>query len=122
MVKGVPRKREDKISTWLVKDQTPDGDKMRVCQHGEPDSDHAVSYYRIIEKAGNNLTWLEMEPYTGRTHQLRVHAAYIGHQLSVIQNILKLTRIGSFRAGFRNGCIFMHAAFAFRTRRAASSM
>lgn len=79
--KGVPRKREDKISTWLVKDQTPDGDKMRVCQHGEPDSDHAVSYYRIIEKAGNNLTWLEMEPYTGRTHQLRVHAAYIGHPI-----------------------------------------
>src|SRR5690606_2333772 len=58
LVKGVPRKREDKISTWLVREQTPDGDKMRVCQHGEPDSDHAVSYYRIIEKAGNNLTWL----------------------------------------------------------------
>lgn len=38
LVKGVPRKREDKISTWLVKEQTPDGDKMRVCQHGEPDS------------------------------------------------------------------------------------
>ncbi|MEE9026705.1 RluA family pseudouridine synthase [Brucella melitensis] len=81
LVKGVPRKREDKISTWLVKEQTPDGDKMRVCQHGEPDSDHAVSYYRIIEKAGNNLAWLEMEPYTGRTHQLRVHAAYIGHPI-----------------------------------------
>ncbi len=46
-----------------------------------PDSDHAVSYYRIIEKAGNNLAWLEMEPYTGRTHQLRVHAAYIGHPI-----------------------------------------
>lgn len=81
LVKGLPRKREDKISTWLVKEQTPDGDKMRVCEHGEPDSDHAISYYKILEKAGSGLTWLEMEPYTGRTHQLRVHAHYIGHPI-----------------------------------------
>jgi 23S rRNA pseudouridine955/2504/2580 synthase len=81
MVKGVPRKREDKISTWLVKEQTPDGDRMRIAKHGEDGADHAVSYYRIIETAGQNLTWLEMEPYTGRTHQLRVHAAHIGHPI-----------------------------------------
>ena len=81
MVKGVPRKREDKISTWLVKEQTPDGDRMRIAKHGEDGADLAVSYYRIIETAGQNLTWLEMEPYTGRTHQLRVHAAHIGHPI-----------------------------------------
>ncbi|YBV97322.1 RluA family pseudouridine synthase [Phyllobacteriaceae bacterium JZ32] len=81
LVKGVPRKREDKISTWLVKEATPDGDRMRVCEHGEPDADHAVSYYRVLDTAGRNLAWLEMEPYTGRTHQLRVHAAHIGHPI-----------------------------------------
>jgi len=78
LVKGVPKKREDKISTWLVKDTTPDGDRMRVAQHGERGADHAVSYYRVVEQAAQSLAWLEMEPYTGRTHQLRVHAAYIG--------------------------------------------
>ena len=78
LVKGVPPKREDKISTWLVKEQTPDGDRMRVAKHGEKGADHAVSYYRVIEQAGQTLSWLEMEPYTGRTHQLRVHAAHIG--------------------------------------------
>ena len=78
LVKGVPPKREGRISTWIVREQTPDGDRMRVCKHGEPDSDHAISNYRIIEQAGRNLSWLEMEPYTGRTHQLRVHAAHIG--------------------------------------------
>ncbi|MDA4843827.1 RluA family pseudouridine synthase [Hoeflea poritis] len=77
LVKGVPPKREGRISTWLVKEQTPDGDRMRVCKHGEPDADHAISHYRIIEQAGQWLSWLEMEPYTGRTHQLRVHAAYL---------------------------------------------
>lgn len=78
LVKGVPPKREDKISSWLVKEQTPDGDRMRVAKHGEKGADHAVSYYRVIEQAARALTWLEMEPYTGRTHQLRVHAAAIG--------------------------------------------
>ncbi|MGV0876565.1 RluA family pseudouridine synthase [Martelella sp. FLE1502] len=81
LVKGVPRKREDKISTWLVKEQTPDGDRMRIAKHGEPDADHAVSYYRVVDTAAHNLAWLEMEPYTGRTHQLRVHAHHIGHPI-----------------------------------------
>ena len=78
LVKGVPKKREDRISTWLVKEQTFDGDRMRVARHGEQGADHAISHYRVVEQAGQSLTWLEMEPYTGRTHQLRVHAAHIG--------------------------------------------
>ncbi len=81
IVKGVPRKREDKISTWLVKEQTPDGDRMRIAKHGEEGADHAVSFYRVVEQAGQTFAWLEMEPYTGRTHQLRVHAAHIGHPI-----------------------------------------
>ncbi len=81
LVKGVPRKHEDKISTWLVKEQTPDGDRMRVAKHGEEGADHAVSFYRVIDTAAQRLAWLEMEPYTGRTHQLRVHALHIGHPI-----------------------------------------
>lgn len=81
LVKGVPKKREGRISTWLLKEQTPDGDKMRVCKHGEPDADHAVSDYRVIQVAGHQLSWLEMEPVTGRTHQLRVHAAHMGNPI-----------------------------------------
>lgn len=78
LVKGVPKKHEDRISTWIVKEQTRDGDRMRVARHGEEGADHAISHYRVVEQAGQSLSWLEMEPYTGRTHQLRVHAAYIG--------------------------------------------
>jgi 23S rRNA pseudouridine955/2504/2580 synthase len=81
LVRGVPRNREGKISTWLVKEPTEDGDRMRVARHGEPGADHAVSYYRIIEKAAQNLAWLELEPYTGRTHQLRIHCLHLGHPI-----------------------------------------
>lgn len=78
LVKGVPKARHGRISTWLLREQTPDGDRMRVVKHGEPGADHAVSTYRLIEQAGTVLSWLEMEPYTGRMHQLRVHAAHLG--------------------------------------------
>ncbi|MBY5811232.1 RluA family pseudouridine synthase [Rhizobium leguminosarum] len=81
LVKGVPRKHEDKISTWLVKEPTIDGDRMRIAKHGEDGADHAISFYRVLETAAQNLAWLEMEPYTGRTHQLRVHALHIGHPI-----------------------------------------
>ena len=77
LVKGVPKTPSDKISTWLVKEQTPDGDRVRIARHGEKGADHAVSFYRLVEQAGQALSWLEMEPHTGRTHQLRVHAAHI---------------------------------------------
>src|SRR5690606_39797647 len=56
LVKGVPKKREDRISTWILKEQTPlDGDRMRVAKHGEDGADHAVTNYRIIEQAGQAL-------------------------------------------------------------------
>ncbi|GAA5102903.1 RluA family pseudouridine synthase [Bartonella acomydis] len=81
LVRGVPKKKQDKISTWMVKEVTAQGDKMRVCEHGVSDSYHAISYYRILDTRGRALSWLEMEPYTGRTHQLRVHAAHMNHPI-----------------------------------------
>jgi len=79
--KGVPRKREGQISTYMVKERLPEGDKMRVARHGEPDADHAVTKYRVIDNTGPNLSWIEFQPITGRTHQLRVHSSYIEHPI-----------------------------------------
>jgi len=108
LVKGVPRKREDKISTWLVKEQTPDGDRMRIAKHGEDGADHAVSFYRVIEQAGQTLAWLEMEPYTGRTHQLRVHAAHIGHPIIGDPKYFEADTNWDFPGGMQNR-LHLHA-------------
>ncbi len=81
LVKGVPKPPTGRISTWLVKETTPDGDRMRNVRHGRDGADHAVSTYDVIERAGQDLAWLKMEPETGRTHQLRVHALHIGHPI-----------------------------------------
>lgn len=108
LVKGVPRKREDKISTWLVKEQTPDGDRMRVAKHGEDGADHAVTFYRVVEQAGQTLAWLEMEPYTGRTHQLRVHAAHIGHPIIGDPKYFEADTNWEFPGGLQNR-LHLHA-------------
>ena len=54
---------------------------MRVTRHGEAGADHAVSHYAVAEQAGQKLAWLVMRPITGRTHQLRAHAAHIGNPI-----------------------------------------
>ncbi|WP_182084573.1 RluA family pseudouridine synthase [Aureimonas sp. ME7] len=81
LVKGAPSPREGRISTYLVREPTLDGDRMRVAKHGEDGADHALSHYRIIDQVAQQFAWIEMEPWTGRTHQLRVHAAHIGHPI-----------------------------------------
>lgn len=45
-----------------------------------PDGQKAVTHYKVIERYGE-YTLLEMELETGRTHQIRVHMAHIGHPL-----------------------------------------
>ncbi|MGN0107453.1 MAG: RluA family pseudouridine synthase [Hominilimicola sp.] len=45
------------------------------------DGQRAVTHYRVIERYGD-YSLLEMELETGRTHQIRVHMAHIGHPLA----------------------------------------
>jgi 23S rRNA pseudouridine955/2504/2580 synthase len=41
----------------------------------------ARTRYRLIDRAGNRAAWVELQPLTGRTHQLRAHMAAIGHPI-----------------------------------------
>ncbi len=78
---GVPVKPQGRISTWLVREKTADGDRMRVARHGEAGADHAETRYRLVDATANNISWIEAQPVTGRTHQLRIHLAHIGHPI-----------------------------------------
>lgn len=41
---------------------------------------YAKTYYRTLSR-GPDYSLLELEPFTGRTHQLRVHLAFLGHPI-----------------------------------------
>ena len=78
LVVGVPDLREGTIDAPLAKQPGTGGEKMHVdMENGQP----ARTAYRVVERAGNAAAWIELQPFTGRTHQLRVHLAAIGHPI-----------------------------------------
>jgi len=46
-------------------------------QKPDPDGQVAITKWKVMGR-GTGITWLAMEPVTGRTHQLRVHASAQG--------------------------------------------
>jgi 23S rRNA pseudouridine955/2504/2580 synthase len=81
LVAGVPRVRQGRISTYLSKEGDEGDARMRVAQHGDEGASHALTYYAVVETAGQKLSWISLKPVTGRTHQLRAHTAHIGHPI-----------------------------------------
>ena len=108
LVKGVPNRDEGRVSNYLQKIQTPDGDRMRVARHGDEGADHAVTRWRVVERVAQRLAWLEMRPETGRTHQLRIHAADMGHPIIGDPKYFEADHNWDFPGGIQNR-LHLHA-------------
>src|SRR4051812_14849255 len=69
---------EGVIDAPLAKQPGTGGEKMHIsAEHGLP----AKTRWRVIDRAGNRAAWVELQPLTGRTHQLRAHMASMGHPI-----------------------------------------
>lgn len=78
LVVGVPDSDEGTIDAPLAKQPGTGGEKMHI------DEEHGLlarTRWRTIDRAGNRAAWVELQPLTGRTHQLRAHMAAIGHPI-----------------------------------------
>ena len=89
VVAGVPDPRQGSIKFGLVKapgrGRGGEGEKM-ICVHPSKVAEtegakRARTDYFTLWFLGTRLSWMALEPVTGRTHQLRAHMAGIGHPI-----------------------------------------
>ncbi len=75
-VKGVFKKRSGRIETFIARDRN---NRKKFAVY-ESSGKKAVTEYQVLNMH-NGVSLVILTPYTGRTHQLRVHMNYAGHPI-----------------------------------------
>ncbi len=78
LVAGKPEHEGGMIDAPLAKLPGQRGDLVQV---DENMGKSAKTRFRMIDHIGKQAAWMELEPLTGRTHQLRVHCQLMGNSI-----------------------------------------
>ena len=89
LVAGVPNPKQGSIKYALMKapghGRGGDLEKMQCIHPAKtadyPDAKRAQTDFFTLWFLSSRLSWMALEPVTGRTHQLRAHMAEIGHPI-----------------------------------------
>jgi 23S rRNA pseudouridine955/2504/2580 synthase len=73
VVVGRPLPVEGRIDLPLKRIGGARGERTAPAERDDKEGARAITDYRTLDNAAQKLAWLELQPLTGRTHQLRVH-------------------------------------------------
>jgi 23S rRNA pseudouridine955/2504/2580 synthase len=76
-----PVDTEGRIKSVIAKVSSGGSERMMRVDDDHPEGKSAVTFYKVMDSVGGELSWVAFWPRTGRTHQIRVHALDINAPL-----------------------------------------